>query len=773
MNSFQVNKVAILGAGVMGVQIAAHFVNVGISVTLFDLASKDDSTNFIVKETITALLHLNPKPLVSHDLIKYITPANYSNDLDKLIDCDLIIESITENYAWKSDLYKKIIPYINKSAVLTTNTSGLSINKLSLSLPEDLQSRFLGMHFFNPPRFMKLVELVASKQTNPKIIDNLEEFLVSNLGKGVLRAKDTPNFLANRIGIAFTFIVMHYADKFNLPPDLVDTLTGKIIGRPNTATFKLLDLVGLDTFSRIASNMQKELKDDPWSKFFEVPEWIQDLANVGNFGVKTGSGIYKKSLGRLLVIDLENGGYRSAIDKLPPEIGEILSLKNPYSWFEKLKFSTSTEAQFLWNCCRDFLHYIVYHKEKITFNIADIDLALKWGYGWQAGPFEIWRMAGWHEVLKLINDDIVSNKSLISSDIAPIPEWVFSFDGILEHKNIPLHVYQKQWFTKNIIGEPDKKEAVEIFSDRFVRFWTLDNTTVILSFKTSHNHLTAALIDSISSNLDKITRDYRGLIIWQDKDLDFCPNINPNKFTLDLIGIEKLQRLCFKLRSLPIPVVSAACGNALGAGLELMLYSDKNVVALESYLGFNKISNSIKLPFGGGLTEIIRRTSTLARLYETSIYSFLKSYCRTITQNRISGSAKDNIAKLFLSEDDLIVANRQEILFLAHKQIYSILENNYHAPLDTYASVEVGGSKCFMELEQMLEEMLETEQIFDSAFATGLNLAKILSGGKVVQGTEVNINSLLRLEQEVALDIYSSANNNIVFRDNYSETISS
>ena len=324
MSNFIVKKVAVLGAGVMGAQIAAHCVNAKVPVVLFDLPAKEGPKNGIVLRAIENLKKLNPAPLGNKDDAALIQVANYEDNLDVLKGCDLIIEAIAERMDWKHDLYKKVAPHIGPNAIFASNTSGLSITALSDGFDADLRSRFCGVHFFNPPRYMHLVELIPTTATRPEILDQLEGFLTTTLGKGVVRAKDTPNFIANRVGIFNMMATMYEAQKFGLPVDVVDDLTGTKLGRAKSATFRTADVVGLDTMGHVMKTMQDNLKDDPFYPVYKTPELLEKLISAGALGQKTGAGFFKKVGKEIMRFDGEKNDYVPAGGKADDLVVRIL-----------------------------------------------------------------------------------------------------------------------------------------------------------------------------------------------------------------------------------------------------------------------------------------------------------------------------------------------------------------------------------------------------------------------------------------------------------------
>ncbi len=365
MNRFPVRKVAVLGAGVMGAQIAAHLVNVKVPVVLFDLPAREGPKNGIVTKAVEGLKKLKPSPLGVPEDAALIEQANYEEHLDKLKGCDLIIEAIAERMDWKLDLYKRIAPAIAPHAIVASNTSGLSITKLSEVLPEEIKPRFCGIHFFNPPRYMRprymhLVELIPTVATAADVVDQLETFLTSTLGKGVVRAKDTPNFVANRVGIAGMLATMKEAETFGLGYDVVDDLTGKKLGRASSGTFRTADVVGLDTLAHVIKTLQDNLGNDPFFASYATPPVLEQLIDKGALGQKSGAGFFKKVGKDILRLDPATGDYVPAAGKAEEIVARILKKPAP----ERLKLlreSSNPQAQFLWAILRDSFHYVAVH----------------------------------------------------------------------------------------------------------------------------------------------------------------------------------------------------------------------------------------------------------------------------------------------------------------------------------------------------------------------------------------------------------------------------
>ncbi|HEX7605839.1 MAG TPA: 3-hydroxyacyl-CoA dehydrogenase family protein, partial [Usitatibacter sp.] len=417
-----IRQAAVLGAGVMGAQIAAHLANANVKPILFDLPAKEGKDkSAIANKAIEALTKLNPSPLATASVVKQITAANYDEHLHLLKDCDLVIEAISERMDWKKSLFEKVAPHVGPNAIFASNTSGLSITELSKSMPAALRKRFCGIHFFNPPRYMRLVEIIPTAETDPAILDRLETFLTTTLGKGVIRAKDTPNFVANRVGVFSMLATMHHTVQFKLGFDEVDALTGPAIGRGKSATYRTADVVGLDTMAHVVKTLGDTLPSDPWAAYYKAPEWLAQLVEKGALGSKTKAGIYTKKGKDILVLDLAKKDYRPAAGAIADEVQAILKDKNPGEQLAKLRASAHPQAQFLWAIFRDVFHYVAVHLAEIAHSARDVDFAVRWGFGWSRGPFELWQAAGWQRVAKMLEEDIAAGKTMAK---APLPQWV-------------------------------------------------------------------------------------------------------------------------------------------------------------------------------------------------------------------------------------------------------------------------------------------------------------------------------------------------------------
>ncbi len=773
MSNFIVKKVAVLGAGVMGAQIAAHCINAKVPVVLFDLPAKEGPKNGIVLRAIDNLKKLSPAPLGNKDDAALIQVANYEDNLELLQGCDLIIEAIAERMDWKHDLYKKVAPHIAPNAIFASNTSGLSITALSEGFDANLKARFCGVHFFNPPRYMHLVELIPTAATEAHILDQLEGFLTTTLGKGVVRAIDTPNFIANRVGVFGMLATIHEAEKFGLSYDVVDDLTGAKLGRAKSGTFRTADVVGLDTMGHVIKTMQDTLKDDPFYSVYATPPVLAKLVAAGALGQKSGAGFYKKVGKDILRLDPAKGDYVAGGGKADEIIGRILKEKDPVKKMKALRESTNPQGQFLWAIFRDAFHYIAVHLESVADNARDIDFAMRWGFGWNVGPFETWQASGWQQVAGWVKEDIDAGKALSS---APLPTWVFDGrtgvhtpEGSYSAKKnayVPrssLPVYQRQAFRAPVVGEnvaDGKTAGTTFFEDDSVRIWHQNDDVLILSFKTKMHVIGPGVIDGMSKALAEAEKNYKGLVIWHADAAEGGPfsagadlqSMLPLFMSGGVKAIEpevsRLQNAHMALKYANVPVVVAVAGLALGGGCELLMHAARRVASIESYIGLVEVGVGL-IPGGGGLKEIAVRAAAQAK--GTDILQFLKDTYMSAATAAVSKSALEAQKMGYLSANDVIVFNPYELLHVAKVEARALFDAGYRAPMA--APVPVTGRYGSTTITAQLVNMRDGGFISAHDYKLGAMIADVVAGGDIEPGSLVNEQWLLDLERKSFMEL--------------------
>ncbi len=757
----RIRKVAVLGAGVMGAQIAAHLVNADVETILFDLPAKEGPKSAIAIKAIANLAKLSPAPLADASRALSITPANYDEHLDLLKGCDLIIEAIAERMEWKLDLYKKIAPYVSDSAFIASNTSGLSINALAEALPPEMRPRFSGIHFFNPPRYMHLVELIPDKQTDPALLSGLEAFLTTTLGKGVVHAKDTPNFIGNRIGVFSILATMHHTEQFKLGFDAVDAITGPSIGRPKSATYRTSDVVGLDTMAHVIKTMDDTLPNDPWHKYYKAPAWLSTLVEKGALGQKTGAGFFRKLGKDIQVLDLAKQDYRPAIEGVSEELGKILAMRNPSEKFAALRASSDNQAQFLWAMFRDLFHYTAFHLADIAETARHVDFAIRWGYGWKMGPFETWQAAGWKQVAQWIAEDIAAGKAM--SD-APLPAWVTDGrDGVHGKdgswsptlgKNVPRSnaaVYQRQLFPDPLLGE-SFDNGTTVWENDGVRLWHLGDDIGIVSFKTKMNTVNDAVLDGLQACVEHCEKQFKAMVIWQTSepfsagaDLKGAMGlIKDGKIAEFEAMVANFQATSMRIKYSLVPVVSAVRGMAFGGGCEFQMHSARTVAALESYIGLVEAGVGL-LPAGGGLKEFALRASRNA--VDGDPFNGIKKSFEAAAMAKVSTSALEAKQLGLLRPDDVIIFNNFELLYVAKQVARSLAETGWRPPLPA-RDITAGGDVGTASLKMMLVNMLEGRFISPHDYEIGSRIADTLCGGVIERGSQVDEAWLLDLERK-------------------------
>jgi len=786
MSRFQVKKVAVLGAGVMGAQIAAHLVNLKVPVVLFDLPAGEGAKNGTVTRAIEGLKKLKPAPLGVPEDAALIQQANYEEHMDVLKECDLIIEAIAERMDWKTDLYHKIAPFISEGAIVASNTSGLSITKLSEALPESIKPRFCGIHFFNPPRYMTLVELINTPTTEPKVLDDLEAFVTSALGKGVIRAMDTPNFIANRVGIAGMLAIIKQTEAFGLTYDVVDDLTGKKLGRASSGTFRTADVVGLDTMAHVIKTLQDNLGDaegktpDPFVGMYGTPPVLVKLLEAKSLGQKTGAGFYKKVGPDIMRLDPESMAYVAGGAKANEVVGRML--KKPAG--ERLKLlreAEGAEARFLWAILRDQFHYAAVHLETIAETARDIDFAMRWGFGAKQGPFELWQQAGWKQVATWIKEDIDAGKALSK---APLPDWVFkgpvaesnngaggvhtpagswsaSAKKFIPRRNLP--VYARQHFPEDVLGSSAASfttAGTTLHEDDAIRLWTLDGVNgevgdvLIASIKTKMHAISPAVAEGLAMGVALAEKSYKGMVIWSNDEMfsagadlqGMLPAFMAGGVKM-IEGIEaELQQVMLKMRYAAVPVVAAVRGLALGGGCEMAVYSAKRVAAMESYIGLVEVGVGL-VPGAGGLTYIARRAAeNAAKSTNKDMLPFLIEGFTAAAMAKVGTSAIESRKIGYLLDSDVIVPNVNELLFVAINEARAMFNSGYRAPHKR--SFPVVGRNGLATIKGQLVNMRDGGFISAHDFHIASLIANVVCGGDVDAGTMVTEAYLMTLERK-------------------------
>ncbi|MCV2502969.1 MAG: 3-hydroxyacyl-CoA dehydrogenase/enoyl-CoA hydratase family protein, partial [Neisseriaceae bacterium] len=696
--------------------------------------------------------------------LSYIKAANYEDDLEELKDCDLVIEAVAERLDIKESVYKQVAPHLGENTIFSTNTSGLSIELLCSKFPENLKHRFCGVHFFNPPRYMHLVELIPCEKTDSEYLDHLERFLISTLGKGVVRAKDTPNFVANRLGVFSMLAAIHLAKKYDLRFDVVDDLTGRRLGRPKSATFRTADVVGLDTFSHVAQTMQDGLPDDPWHQYFTQPDWLNFLVEEGKLGSKTGGGIYQKQGKQYFVLDPKTKEYVPSGEKADLEVTELLKIKDPVEKFKALRESKNPQAQFVWFCFAEVFHYIAYHAESMADTAREIDFAIRWGFGWDVGPLETWQAAGIQQVKKWLEEDISAGNTMTK---AKLPSWLdsltefhndkgsFKFsDGTYQPRS-NLDVYKRQIVPARLLGESRKPLGKTVWESDFVRAFTLDDRVLIIENLNKNHAVSYDVLSGFSQAIDIAEQEFEAVVLWNE-DAPFSvgadlKSMMPVFASGDFEAIEKtiklFQETSMKIRYSQVPVVSAVNGYALGGGCEIVLHSNKVVAALESYIGLVEVGVGL-IPGGGGTKEFALRA---AKESKGDLLASLTDYYMNIAMAKVAASALEAKETGHLRESDVVVFNTYELLYVAIQEALTLANSGFRP--EQPQTFKVGGRTVAASILGQLVNMKKGRFISEYDYYLGKKIAWVMTGGDIENGSIVDEQWILDLERKVFMDL--------------------
>ena len=728
---FTPNLIAVLGAGVMGAQIAAHFANCGQTVLLFDLDKQGSAPRSTATGALKTLKKLKPSPLMKQGVLKKLIPCNYELDLEKLKGADFIIEAIAENMDIKKRLYDTITPFINSKAIFATNTSGLSINQLAQTLPEDLRPRFLGVHFFNPPRYMTLVETITHKGTNADLVAPIEHYLTFSLGKNIVRAPDSPNFIANRLGVFSLLSIMNRATQMNIAPDLVDALTGTLLYRPKSATYFTVDVVGLDITKNVVQTMADNLTTDPWHDQFQLPTWIEKLIANKALGMKTRKGCYSKVKGSKVVFDSVLGDYRPLEATLDPEIVNAAKIQDPTERFKALMTQDNEQAKFIQACFYDMAAYALYHAQDLAQTTADIDLALRWGFGWQFGIFETMQMLGF--------ETTVAETKKRYADLNFDTNIEKAFDG---HKTCTFATGEfKSYRDQNSYGK----------LSNFPTFIKQDTAQLVKDFS-------AAKLNALCDNVWQLSLTTKNLVI-SDKALaalieaiDYAktrtgalvlgPNGDNFAFGADLkmvLGgikgkdwdslhraVKMFQETSMKLTSCPIPVVAAAKGMALGGGCEFVMQSQHRVLARETYIGLVEVGVGL-IPAAGGCVTMIKRSFESEDREE---YLF-EAYKRMMTA-QVSASAYQAQEFGYATSSDIIVPHADMLVQTAHDYAKFLSEQHQYPQAPMW--VEAPKDHAWALMESWRVNAFEGGFLHEHENHIAKQLAALLGGRSWSQG---------------------------------------
>ncbi|MFQ6675555.1 MAG: 3-hydroxyacyl-CoA dehydrogenase/enoyl-CoA hydratase family protein [Fidelibacterota bacterium] len=753
-----IERVAVLGAGVMGAQIAGHLANAGIPSLLFDL------TQELSQGGIDTLSKTKPAPLFDPAGAQLIEPCNYSGHSGRLKEADWIVEAVVENMDIKRKVFENVVPHVKDDVILSTNTSGLSVAEIGSVLPEKFRKRFLLTHFFNPPRYLRLVEVVQG-EADAAVLRIMVDFLENVLGKGIVYAKDTPNFVANRIGVFGLMLTLRTADEMGLTVEEVDRLTGTIVGRPKSATFRTADLVGLDTLSKVAATSYEKCPDDEERNTLKVPEVIRKLVEEGRLGQKTGRGFYEKTDKGILSLNLKTLEY--APQKRVRFDGYRLAKQHTSTAarIRALAYSDDKAGRFFWEILSRTLIYSANRVPEISDDIVNIDNAMKWGFGWELGPFETWDAIGVQQSVTRMKDEGKNVPSWVEEMVSRgRPSFYAAEDG----RQTFFHPVQRE-IREITPGEKSihlallKSKGCEVKRDWSASLIDLGDGVINVEFHSvlqpALNPIDASTADTINEGLDLLGEGkFEALVVGNDGQ-NFCAGANLAlilKFCEDedWSGLERtvklLQDLTQRIRFSPAPVVAAPFNLCLGGGFELIAPAAKRVASAELYVGAVEIGVGLIPGAGGNLRLLLNLMERSGK--KTAPFQIAQQALEVIGFARVSTSAVHAKKLGYLREDDRVVMNRDHLLLEA-KSVARELAKDYTPPRYRDDIVLPGkGGRTAMAVALKGYRMRGKISAHDELIAR--KLATVLTGGeRAGPGRTVDEQYLLDIEREAFVSL--------------------
>ena len=733
---------AVLGAGVMGTQIAAHLANAGLTVYLLDIPAKNENKNKIVETAFKKAKKQSPPIFFTDKTAHRITLGNFDEHFHYLTDVDWVIEAVVENLTIKQQLLERVEHTIRDDTIVSTNTSGLPIHNIAQGRSDSFRNRFLGTHFFNPPRYLKLLELIPTPDTSPEVLERMQWFASLYLGKGVVIAKDTPNFIGNRIGMyAMMLAIKALTDSGGYTIEEIDTLTGTMVGRPKSATFRTVDLVGLDTLVYVAKNLYPAIPQDESRHMFDIPPLLNKLVETGTLGAKTGQGFYKKQGKEILSINPVTLVYESAQPMNLGNIEAIAKIPDLSQRLQALYQDQSRAGKFFQQFILKVLAYSAHRIPEITDNPADIDRAMRWGFGWELGPFEIWHVLGFETVLADMKANGIS-----------IPDWINSADrdrwGHLSHKidDIELSVIKSD--PKHTLWENSEAALLD-----------LGDGVALYEFRSKGNTLSLKVIEGFTHILDMIeTGDFRGLVIGNEG-VNFSAGANLAEMgMLAQSGIEPVVNLIVTFQSLlqrihyfPKPIVAAIHGRALAGGCELVMACPHIVAAAETYIGLVELAVGL-IPGAGGIMRMATWAANRAATESAHhIQPFLTQAFETIGMAKVSRSAYEAQELGFLPATAKIVMNADNRLYIAKQEVICLDKIGYIPPHHNPIMVLGRPARAILEHAAYVMEQGGYITEYDRYLAN--RLAYVITGGELSAPSLVNEDYLLQLEREMFIPL--------------------
>jgi 3-hydroxyacyl-CoA dehydrogenase len=771
----QINRVAVLGAGVMGATIAAHLANAGLDVLLLDMVPRElngaeqaakltlaspQVRNRIAVAGLEGLMKIKPAPFYLSRYAAQISCGNFDDDLPKLQDCDWIVEVVIEHLPIKLGLFKKIVPHLKPGAVLTTNTSGLSVNAMAEALPVEVRRNFMVTHFFNPPRYMRLLEIVPCKESDPAVVSEMAEFISRRLGKGIVHAKDTPNFIANRIGVYAIYKGMQHMIEMGMTVEEVDAIAGPATARPKSAAFRTADLVGIDTLIHVGNNSYELLTEDEEREVFKVPAFMSKMVEAGLLGNKSKAGFYKKEQvdgkRQIFYFDYTSGEFKPAAKPKFSSITAVKMVDDPAQKVRMVVEGGDKAADYAWKTLRDTLIYTVNRIPEIADDVVNVDNAMKWGFNWEIGPFEMLDAVGVAAFVKRAEKDGVAVPSVLKTverfyrfNDAGQKEYLDLLIG--EYKPFPLKPGQiNLQILKKSDGLVEKNGNCSLID--------LGDGVFGFEFHSKMNSISGDILSMTHRAIKRAEGEGVGLVIG-NQGTNFSVGANLMLLAVALaegayedidLMVRAFQKATMAVKYSKVPVVAAPFGMTLGGGCEFSLHADAINAFAETYMGLVEIGVGL-LPAGGGTKEMCLRSVELAQQFETDPTPYVFKHFKQIGMATVSMGAAELRGLNYMRHGDSISMDLDRLISDAKQKVMALAVN--YRPGKPLENIPAPGRSIAASIKASLWNLQMGGFVTAYEQEIGGIIADVICGGDVPAGTIISEDYLLQLERQAFLKL--------------------
>ena len=780
MSKRRIKKVAVLGSGVMGSRIACHFANIGLEVLLLDIVPRElndtekaknltledkSVRNRIVNDAFTAAIKSSPAPLYSKKFANRISLGNFDDNLSEIAEADWVIEVVVERLDIKKVVFEKVEKFRKEGTIISSNTSGIPIESMLEGRSDDFKTNFLGTHFFNPPRYLELLEIIPSSKTNPELVEFMLDYGRKYLGKKTVLAKDTPAFIANRIGVFSIMSLFHTVEKMGLTVEEVDKLTGPVLGRPKSATFRTCDVVGLDTLVHVANGVAENCPNDEKKSAFEIPSYVKHMVEQNWLGSKSGQGFYKKVKGadgksEILSLDLKTLEYKTQDKVKFDSIGKAREIDDLAEKTRVLFNHKDKGGDFYRTTFTDLFSYVSFRIPEISDELFRIDDGVKAGFGWQLGPFESWDALGVSTVLAKMKESGKAVAPWVEEMIAAGNNSFYKIEnGSRLYYDIPTKTYKAIPGTENLVMLDNLRAEHTVWKNNDATIIDLGEGILNLEFHSKMNTIGAGTINAINKAIDLAEKEYEGLVVYNTGG-NFSAGANVGMIFMMAVeqeydelnfAIKQFQNTMMRVRYSSIPVVVATHQMALGGGCELSMHADKVIAHAETYMGLVEFGVGV-IPGGGGSKEFALRLSDELKDGDIRINTFRERFL-TIGQAQVATSGEEAFELGYLRRGvDEVIVSRELQLTRAKKAALELVEKGYTKPIER-TDIKVLGQEALGIVYVGANSMKSGKYISEHDQLISEKLGYVLAGGDLSEITEVSERYLLDLERKAFVEL--------------------